>query len=477
LKRFRDVEPLTTEDAAHTVLQTIVFCPGCTQSCQTEVAVDHVEHPRFTRHGRAPRRRVLAWAAGAAAVALVASACSSSSGGKTTSGGGGGGGAGSTGASSSPINIGVSVSLSGDFSADGTATEQGYKTWAAFQNAHGGLLGHQIHLTFLSDGSSPTQVVTNYQKLITANKVNFVLGPYSTLLTRPASVIANRYNYVMLEGIGGGPSVFQAGLKNVFDVSASATYQMITFAKWLAANSKPQPVAYATMDDPFIKPTTDGARNYLTQHGFPSAVYKVYPLETTDYTSIASAIVASGAKVVILGTMPPDGYAFIQSFIQKRYNPKMLIEASGPDQGATFVKAVGARNTEGIMVPNTWYPGSTFYQNAAMVAQYRKMFGGSAANISADVAEAFSAGQVLTQAVTHNKSLSNSALESYLHSNVTFQSVQGPVRFAADGENAGATPYVFQWQKGKPVPVLPQGVAGAKPIEVNRPDWGTTSGA
>jgi branched-chain amino acid transport system substrate-binding protein len=366
------------------------------------------------------------------------------------------------------------VSLSGDFSGDGKATEEGYKTWAAFQNAHGGILGHQVKLTFLSDGSSPTQVVTNYQKLITVNKVNFVLGPYSTLLTRPASQIANRYGFVMLEGIGGGPTVFQSGLHNVFDVSASAAYQMITFAKWLASTQKPQPVAYATMDDPFIKPELDGARSYLSQHGFSSAVYKVYPLETSDFTPIASAIAASHAKVVLLGSMPPDGYGFIQDFIQDHYNPQLLVEASGPDQGAEFVKAVGATNTEAIMVPNTWYPGSTFYQNSQMVAQYLKLYGGTAANISADVAEAFSAGQVLAQAVDHLKSLSNSKLQAYLHSGATFQSVQGPVRFASDGENAGATPYVFQWQKGNLIPVLPTG-ADSKPIEATKPAWGTAS--
>jgi branched-chain amino acid transport system substrate-binding protein len=410
------------------------------------------------------RRRAVSWAAGALAVAVLAAACSS-------------GGSSGKSSHSKQITIGVSVSLSGDFSADGLATQQGYETWAAYQNAHGGILGKQIKLNFLSDGSSPTQVVTNYQKLITLDHVDFVLGPYSTLLTRPSSVIANRYQYAMLEGIGGGPSVFQQGLKNVFDVSASATFQMITFAKWLASAGSPQKVAYATMDDPFIKPSIDKARDYLTQHGFSSAVYKVYPLETTDFTPIASAIVATGAKVVVLGTMPPDGYAFIQSFIQKNYNPQMLIEASGPDQGTSFVKAVGAKNTEALMVPNTWYPGSTFYQNSDMVAQYLKLFGGKADNISADVAEAFSAGQVLTQALTHTKSLSNSKLLDYLHSGATFKSVQGPVKFASDGENAGATPYVFQWQKGKPVPVLPLGVPDVKPINTHRPNWGTTSGS
>ena len=401
------------------------------------------------------------WAAGATALALVAAGCGSS--GSGSSGGGGN--------SSQPITVGVSVSLSGDFSGDGLATKQGYQTWAAYQNAHGGILGRQIKMDFLSDGSSPTQVVTNYQKLITVDHVNYVMGPYSTLLTKPSAAIANRYGYVMIEGIGGGPSVFQQGLKNVFDVSASAKYQLITFAKWLATQPKSS-VAYASMTDPFLQPMVDGARSYLTAHGFSTALYKLYPLETTDFTPIASAIAASKAPVVVIGSMPPDGYALIQDLIQDKYSPKVLIEASGPDQGAAFVKAVGAKNTGGIMVPNTWFPGSTYYQNSAMVQQYLKMFGGTAGNISADVAEAFSSGQVLQQAVDHIKSTSQSALQSYLHSNVTFQSVQGPVKFLADGENSAATPFVFQWQKGTLQDVLPPGVGSPVPVVATKPAWG-----
>jgi branched-chain amino acid transport system substrate-binding protein len=411
-------------------------------------------------------RRIGLWTAGAAMLALAASAC---------------GGSGGSSGSSGPITIGISVSLSGDFSGDGLATKQGYETWAAYQNAHGGILGRKIKLDILSDGSSPTQVVTNYQKLITVDHVDFVVGPYSTLLTKPSSVIANRYGKVMIEGIGGGPSVFQQGLKNVFDVSASAKYQLITFAKWLAAVHKPEAVAYATMTDPFLQPMLDGARAYLTAHGFTSAFYQVYPVETTDFTPIASAIAATKAPVVVLGSMPPDGYAFIQNFIQDKYSPQVLIEASGPDQGAPFVQAVGATNTGGIMVPNTWYPGETFYQNSAMVSEYIKLFGASSGinnnpnNISADVAEAFSTGQVLTQAVDHVGSTDNAKLETYLHSGATFNSVQGPVKFLADGENGAATPFVFQWQKGVLQDVLPLGVGKTVPIMATKPPWGANA--
>ena len=88
-----------------------------------------------------------------------------------------------------------------------------------------------------------------------------------------------------------------------------------------------------------------------------------------------------------------------------------------------------------MMVPNAWYPGSPNPLSQAMVKAYVAKYGGSASDINADVAEAYSVGEVVDQAVTHNKSLSNSKLISYLHSGVTLQSVQGPVRFNALGEN------------------------------------------
>ena len=123
------------------------------------------------------RARFLAASAAALALALAAG-CSSS-----------GTSAGSASSSSSakpPIVIGTSLSLTGDFSADGQAFQKGYKLWVSDVNSHGGILGRQVKLIMLNDSSSPTQVVTNYQKLITVNKVDLTFGPFSSLLTAPA---------------------------------------------------------------------------------------------------------------------------------------------------------------------------------------------------------------------------------------------------------------------------------------------------
>ena len=304
---------------------------------------------------------------------------------------------GSTGPSSgtpntTPIKIGISLSFSGDFSADGTAFKQGYQLWADYVNSHGGILGRKVTLDILSDASSTDQVQTNYQKLITLDKVDLVFGPFSTLLTKPASVVANRYGYAMIEGAGGGPSVFTQGLNNVFDVSLPVANNLVSFAHYilsLPAGQRPTTAAYATEDDPFTQPQVDTAKQILEQGGVKTVDYQVYPAETTDYNPIADRIIASKAQVVVTGTLLPDITAFIQRFKQQHYNPQALIATAGPDQGTQFLNNIGgAASAEGIMVPNGWYPGANNPGNKDMVNAYIAKYGGTPDGISSDVAEA-----------------------------------------------------------------------------------------
>src|SRR5439155_8255132 len=98
-------------------------------------------------------------------------------------------------ATAGTVKIGISLSLSGDFSDSGKAAMRGYQLWRDVINAHGGLLGHHVDLKILDDTSSPTQAVTNYQNLITHDKVAFVFGPFSTLLSAPSATVANRHHY------------------------------------------------------------------------------------------------------------------------------------------------------------------------------------------------------------------------------------------------------------------------------------------
>jgi branched-chain amino acid transport system substrate-binding protein len=402
----------------------------------------------------------------------VLAACGSSS---SSSPGAGSGSGGSSG-SSNPVTIGVSLSLSGDFAADGQAFERGYQLWAADQNARGGLLGRKVKLDILSDASSPAQVVSNYQKLIGSDKVQLVFGPFSSLLTLPAARVASRYGYAFVEGAGGAPSVFGAGLKNVFDVSIPVKNNLVTFAQWVAAmppSQRPKTAAYATVNDPFTQPQIPVAQQILQGAGVKTLSSKVFPAEVADYTPIATQMASAKPDVTVLGSVDvPTVSAFVHAFIQQHFSPKAFIATSGPDQGAAFVKAVGSGNENGIFVPNGWYGGFKKPDSQQMVKEYIAKYGGTASDVNADVAEAYAVGQVIAQAVQANHSLDNQRIISYLHSGVTLDSVQGPVKFDSLGENTAQRTLTFQWQRGNLLQTLPETTAGSKPPVFPKPAWG-----
>jgi branched-chain amino acid transport system substrate-binding protein len=420
---------------------------------------------------RRPARRHqpgVARVAAACAAALTLAACSS------------GGGSASGSGSGAPIKIGVSLSLTGDFSADGKAFQQGYQLWANSVNASGGLLGRKVSLDIVNDASSPVQVATNYQKLISVDHADLVFGPFSTSLTKAASQVVARYGYAFVEGAGGGPSVFTSGLHDVFDVSLPVANNLVSFAKWIAAMpaaSRPATAAYATEDDPFTSPQLDRARAVLEAAGIRTVYNKTYPSETTDFSPIASGMISAKADVVLVGTLLPDVTAFIKQFVQQGYNPKAFIATAGPDQGQQFISNVGMNHTAGIMVPNEWFPQSTAAGNAELVAAYIKAYGGTAADISSDVPEAYSVGQVTAQAVKNVGSLDQAKIIANLHS-ATFTSVQGPVKFDSTGQNTDAFAYVFQWQGGQLYPYSPGSdgslsriLAGEPAVVFPKPAW------
>ncbi|HEY1712631.1 MAG TPA: amino acid ABC transporter substrate-binding protein [Solirubrobacteraceae bacterium] len=412
-------------------------------------------------------------------VAGLVVACGSSSSGSSSAGGGGGSSSSHSGSSSSaggaPITIGTSLSLSGDFSADGQAFERGYQLWAADQNKAGGLLGHQIKLDVLSDSSSPAQVVSNYQKLIGSNKDALVFGPFSSLLTVPAARIAARYGYAFVEGAGGAPTVFGAGLHNVFDVSIPVRDNLVTFAQWVAslpAAQRPKTAAYATVNDPFTQPQLPVAQKILEAAGVKTVLNKVFPAEVTDYTAIAGQVATTDAQVFLLGSVDvPTVSAFTHVFIQQHYQPKAFIATAGPDQGAQFVKAVGAGNENGIFVPNGWFGGFKKADSEQMVKEYIAKYGGTPSDVNADVAEAYSVGQVLAQAVQATKGFDQAKITSYLKSAITLNSVQGPVKFDSLGENTAQKTLTFQWQNGTLVQSIPTSTPGATPPIYPKPVW------
>ncbi|HZR49621.1 MAG TPA: amino acid ABC transporter substrate-binding protein [Streptosporangiaceae bacterium] len=415
-------------------------------------------------------------AAAALSVATLA-ACSSSS----SSSPNAGSSSSTSSANKSPISIGASLSLTGDFSDEGIAFQKGYELWQSDVNAHGGVLGRQVKLTILDDKSDPTQVQTNYQTLINSDKVDLLFGPFSSLLTTPSDSVAARAGYALVEGAGGTEAVFtnpaNEADKNIFDVSLPVRDYFKPFIDWissLSASERPKTAAYPMADDPFGSGPVQPVQAELTALGVKTVYTKIFPEENSSYKPAADQVAAAKPDLVILGsTDVPTVQAFVQAFQQQHFNPKIFLAAAGPDQGAAFTSAVGKGNAQGIMVPNGWYPG---YQNAssqAMVQAYVAKYGGTASDVNANVAEAYAVGQIVADAVTATGGTDNAKIISYLHAGHTFQTVQGAVTFDSLGRNTAGLAYIFQWQQNgtKFSQVLPIGSTGSVPIIATKPNW------
>ena len=415
--------------------------------------------------------RFLSLTAVAAAAAIALAACSSST--TTTPSSSSSGGA-----TKSPILIGTSLSQTGDFSVDGQAFERGYDLWVQNINKTGGLDGHKVTLKILNDNSDPATVATNYSQLINVDHAAFVFGPFSTLLTASAAPVVARAHYAFIEGAGGGPLVFGLKLPNLFAVSPVVANQLIPFAEWVAAlpsGERPKTAAYPMVTDPFAVPMVQNAQAILQKAGIRTVYSKIFPAENPAYKAGADQMAALKPDMVVIGSPDVPGVqSIVQAFMQQHYNPKVLAASAGPDQGAAFLSAIGgAKNATGTMVPNGWYPGMPNSLSQQFVKDYNAKYGGTPADINADAAEAYSVGETLAAAVKATKSLSNAKVISYLHSGVTLQTVQGPAKFNAIGENVVASHFIFQWQHGaKFVQILPTTAQGSVAIVNPKPPWG-----
>lgn len=375
-----------------------------------------------------------------------------------------------------PVTFGVSLSLTGDNSADGQAIQQGYDLWVDYINSHGGLLGHQIKLIVYDDGTKTEQTRVNYEKLITVDKVNFVLGPFQDVFTVNAAEVAARHGYVLVQGTGTSHDDFTHGLTNMFSVSVSTGQYMTSLVNYilsLPVAMRPKTVAFAGTDSPFSQEQVTSARQPLENGGLTTTLFQIYPAENADLNPIAQKIVNTHAEVVILGTDTlQQCVAYLKYFKTQHYNPKLIIAASGPDQGAPFSAALGVKDAEGILVANgEWWPTVKTYQNDIFVSAFLKKYGGTPDSIGSDTVQAYSVGQVMQQAINQAQSLDNAKVMAALHTG-SFQSLQGAVKFAPDGENNVAIAYLFQWQKGSLIPVYPSAQAMAN-LEYPKPAWGS----
>ena len=392
-------------------------------------------------------------------LALFAVACGSDDEGSGGSSGGEGG---------PTIKIGASLPLTGEFSEPGKAAQQGYQVWEAMTNEKGGLIdGRKVKFTIRDDASNQNTVVADYTSLISRDKVDLLAGTFSSLLNIPASTVAERNKMLYVEPAGGAPEIFDRGYKMLFFAQqATADKQGDLFAEWvlgLPDDKKPKTAAYPTLDDPFAIPVLEGIREKFEAAGIKTVQKSTYPVDTSNFDSIANAVKAKKPDVVMHGATFADGVGFVRALKKVGFTPEILFQTSAPSFGDQFIKGVGEEATEGIFYAVSHTPEASTPGNEEFVAKYKEMFGGQ--EVPEDAADAFATMQVIEAAVKAVKSVKRedqTKLADWLHENEV-ETILGPLEWDERGAPQGEF-LIGQWQSGKPEVVLPESAATSDKI-------------
>lgn len=366
--------------------------------------------------------------------------------------------------SKAPIKIGASIPLTGQFSEQGKAAEQGYKVWQSMVNANGGLLGRQVELVIKDDASDQNTVVSDYNALISKDKVDLLIGTYSSLLNLPASAVAEKNQMLYIEPAGGAPKIFERGFKYLFfSQQATADKQGEGFAKWITSlpeGERPNTAAYPTIDDPFVAPNVEGIRKILEAAGVQTVYSTTYQVDLTNFDTIVSAMRSKNPDLVVHGAFFNDGVGMIRAMLKANFTPTWLYQTTAPSLGEEYAKAIGKENTEGIIFAISHAPQAKTPGNAEFVAKYGEMFSGLPPE---DAADAYGAAQVLQAAVEAVGNLKDQkAMADWLRGNKV-ETILGTLSWDADGRPQGEF-LTGQWQDDKVEYILPQKFATSDKI-------------
>ena len=376
-------------------------------------------------------------------------------------------------ASGDPLIVGVSLSLTGDFSDNGQAAQIGYELWRDVVNENGGLLGRPVEIRIVDDASSPEQVVTNYENFITRENVDLVFGPYSSLLNLPAGQVAERNGFAFIEGMGNGPSVFEECLETLIyaGTAASDTSAGIwgDYVLSLPEDEQPQTAAYVSLDDPFSAPAAQLLQERFEEAGIETVYSEIYSTETTDLTPLMQAVASADPDMVVSGSQTQDGWAQVRAMVQLGFNPDLLFMTNGPTQVIDFPANVGEENTGGIFTTDNWDPTLGTAGNAEFVEAYIEQHGGTAEEIDSTSAQAYAVGQMAQQLVDDVGEIDQLAIVEASRSG-EWGTVVGDVSLGDCSVPSGTQP-LFQWIDGQISIVYPTDLAQAEPIRP-KPDWG-----
>ena len=359
-------------------------------------------------------------------------------------------------AAQAPLLVGAALSLTGSYERFGKNMRQAYELWAEQTNSRGGLLNRQVELRVYDDQSEPETGARLYEKLINEDKVDLLLGPYSTAVTLATRTVAEKYKFPVLAAGASGAQIWGRGYKYVFGFYSQApTYSY--GALEIAKDKGYKTVALVNEDTAFPQDVVTGAETKAKELGMDVVFKENYPQRTTDFSVLVQKLKSANPDVVIGGTYLPDSTGIIRQSKDANFSPRMFFFTTGPalPEFGTNLELLA----EGIIGNTEWEATVRGSSVEDFVKAYQAKFGEVPGYHAAG---AYASGQVLGEVVKKAGGVDKEKLREAF-STGSFDTVFGPYKVDADGRQTAKPNFIIQWQKGNRVVVWPKQFAGGEP--------------
>jgi branched-chain amino acid transport system substrate-binding protein len=367
-------------------------------------------------------------------------------------------------AAQTPVKIGASMSVTGTYAKPGSYQKEGYDVCIDELNAKGGLLGRKVELVIYDDQSQPATAVKLYEKLITEDKVDAVMGPYSSAVSEAVANVTEKYKKVMVAPLAATTSIFKKGRKYIFMVITPAENYLDGLID-MAAKRGLKTVAIINEDTLFPKASAAGTAEAAKKRGMQVVLQEAYPKGNTDFSALLVKIKAANPDVIAAGTYFDDAVAITRQMKELNVNPKMFGLTVGGDLPEFY--DLLKQNAEYVYGSTQWdetlpYPG----QKEFLAAYTKKFKHEPSYHAAAGYAGCLIYGEAVKRAGTLD---ADKVREQLLKMEI--KTAFGDYKVDADGFQVAHKMVMLQWQDGKRVVVWPDDLAGGK-ARYPTPEWG-----
>ncbi len=356
----------------------------------------------------------------------------------------------------SPIRIGASLSLTGTYAKLGKNQHEGYQLCIKDLNARGGLLGRKTDLVVYDDQSMPATAVRLYEKLITEDKVDAVMGPYSSPVSEASANVTEKYKKVMVAPLAATTSIFKKGRKYIFMVISPAEGYLDGLVD-MAAKRGLKTIAVVNEDTLFSKAAAAGAVELARKKNLQVVFTEAYPKGNTDFSALLTKVKAANPDVLAAATYFDDAVALTRQMKELNVNPRMYGVTVGGDLPEFYDTL--KQNAEFIYGATQWEPTLPYPGNQEFFETYKKEFGHEPSYHSA---AGYAGCMIYAEAVKRANSLDADRVRDQLLKLET-KTIFGEYKVDADGFQVAHKMVTFQWQGEKKVTVWPDEMANGKP--------------